>query len=292
MKYPRWLILLPLAGCSLPDPTPPSAEFLLADAGSTYWVRSGPRGISARTSPLILTSANNRFYEVYVGEVTRSYDDALFTREPIYSRDLLSGREKIRWEEARVADWEKAYLRRHPNARLLDPEDNGDDVNTAASAESDILAVVGPYILYDRRTLLERDDFQKSDSAREAIDIRSGESVPLEAVVRDSSILGVGAVREHDKVRWRHSGYDVIATWDDDRSESQVILRDRRGREWPLGYVSARLPRIFWLDEPRVDTRVRTALSAAFDDARADDINTQLVLNAHAGQGRLASIIQ
>jgi len=295
MKYPRWLILLPLAGlqlagCSLPDPTPPSAEFLLADAGSTYWVRSGPRGISARTSPLILTTANDRFYEVYVGEVTRSYDDALFTREPIYSRDLLSGREKLLWEEGRVADWEKAYLRRHPGARLLDPDADGDDVNTAASAESDILAVVGPYILYDRRILLERDDFQQSDSAREAIDLRSGHSVPLEVVVRDSSILGAGAVREHDKVRWRHSGYDVIATWDDDRSESQVTLRDRRGHEWPLGYVSARLPRIFWLDQPRVDTRVRTALSEAFDDARADDVNTQLALNA--GSVHLASFIQ
>lgn len=290
MKYPRWLILLPLFGCSLPDPTPPSAEFLVADAGSTYWVRSGPRGISARTSPLILTSANNRFYEVYVGEVTRSYEDALFTREPIYSRDLLSGREKLLWEDAKVAAWEKAYLRRKPDARLLEPDDNGDDVSTAATAESDILAVVGPYILYDRRVSLERDDFQQSDSSREAIDVRSGAPVALQALVRDSSVLGAGAVRENDKVRWRHPGYDVIARWDDDRAESQVVLRDHRGREWPLGYVSARLPRIFWLDEPRVDTRVRTALAEAFDDARADDIDTQLVMNP--GTRRLASLIQ
>lgn len=290
MKYPGWLILLPLVGCSLPAPTPPSAEFLLADAGSTYWVRSGPRGISARTSPLIITSANGRFYEVYVGEVTRSYDDALFTREPIYSRDLLTRREKLLWEEARVADWEKAYLSRNPDARLLDPDEGGDDVNTAATAESDILAVVGPYILYDRRVLLERDDFQQTDSSRGAIDIRSGASVALASLVRDSSILGAGAVRERDKVRWRHSGYDVIARWDAERAESEVVLRDRRGHEWPLGYVSARLPRIFWLDEPRVDRRVRTALSAAFDDARADDIDTQLVTNT--GVRRLASLIQ
>ena len=282
MKYPRWLILLPLIGCSIPAPTPPQAEFLLADAGSTYWVRSGPRGISARTSPLIITSANDRFYEVYVGEVTRSYDDALFTREPIYSRDLLTGREKLLWEDTKVADWEKAYLSRNPDARLLDPDEGGDDVNTAATAESDILAVVGPYILYDRRVLLERDDFQHSDSSRGAIDIRSGAPVALPSLVRDSSLLGAGAVRERDEVRWRHSGYDVIARWDEERAESEVVLRDRRGHEWPLGYVTARLPRIFWLDEPRVDTRVRTALSAAFDDARADDIDTQLVKNPGA----------
>lgn len=290
MKYPCLLILLPLAGCSLPSPTPPSAEFLVADAGRTYWVQSGPRGISARISPLILTRANNRFYEVYSGEVTRSYDDALFTREPIYSRDLLSGREKMLWDESRVADWEKAYLRRNPAAHLLDPDVDGDAVVTAASAETDILAVVGPYVLYDRRVTLEREDFQQSDSSTEAIDIRSGASVALDALVRDSSILGPGAVRERGSIRWRHSGYDVIARWSEERSENDVILRDLRGREWPLGQVSARLPRIFWLDDPRVDTRVRTALSAAFDDARADDVETQVVSNPGVRRLALASI--
>ena len=290
MKYPVWLLLLPVLGCSLPAPTPPSAEFLVADAGSTYWVRSGPRGISARNSPLILTSANNRFYEVYVGEVTRSYDDALFTREPIYSRDLLSGREKLLWEDVKVAAWENAYLKRTPKAHLIDPEDDGGEVVTAATAESDILAVVGPYVLYDRRVTLERENFQHSDSSRDAIDIRSGSQVELSALVRDTSILGAGAVREKDKIRWRHSGYDVIARWDQDRAESQVFIRDLRGHEWPLGYVGARLPRIFWLDQPRVDTRVRTALAEAFDDARADDVDTQMVLNP--GVRRLASLIQ
>ena len=290
MKYPRWLILLPILGCSLPAPTPPSAEFLLADAGSTYWVRSGPRGISAKTSPLILTTANNRFYEVYVGEVARSYDDALFTREPIYSRDLLTGQEKLLWEERKVAEWEKAYLKQNPNARLLDREDNGDDIITSATSESDILAVVGPYVLYDRRLDLERADFQRSDSSRQAIDIRSGAAVELAAVVRDSSVLGAGAVREKDRIRWRHSGYDVIARWDDERAENEVVIRDLRGHEWALGYVSARLPRIFWLDQPRVDRRVRTKLAEAFEDARADDVETQLVVNP--GSRRLASAIQ
>jgi hypothetical protein len=284
MKYPRWLFLLPLAGCSLPAPTPPSAEFLVADAGSTYWVRSGPRGISARTSPLILTSANNRFYEVYVGEETRSYQDAIFTREPIYSRDVLSGRKKLLWEESRVAAWERAYLKRNPTARLLDPEeDNDDDVNVSATGESDILAVVGPYVLYNRRLMLERDDFEQADSSREAIDIRSGEAVTINSLVRDTAILGAGAVRETDKVRWRHSGYDVIARWDDERGESEVLLRDMRGHEWPVGYVDARMPRIYWLDEPRVDSRLRNALVSAFDEARADDFDTQLVQHREKG---------
>lgn len=280
MKSPRWLLLLPLMGCSLPAPTPPSAEFLLADAGSTYWVRSGPRGINARTSPLILTSADNRFYEVYVDEETRSYEDAIFTREPIYSRDLLTGRKKLLWQEPRVTAWEKSYLTANPSARLLDPDEDGsDDVSVAASGESDILAVVGPYVLYDRHLTLEKENFEQSDSSRSAIDVRTGQTVPLEAVVRDTSVLGAGAIRETDKVRWHHSGYDVIARWDDERNESQVVLRDLRGHEWPLGYVGSRLPRIFWLDEPRVDPGLRRALLTAFDDARSDDYETQLVSN-------------
>jgi hypothetical protein len=290
MKYPRWVILLPILGCSLPAPTPPSAEFLLADAGSTYWVHSGPRGISARTSPIILTRANNRFYEVYVGEVTRSYEDALFTREPIYSRDLLSGREKLLWEDRKVTDWEKTYLRNNPGARMLDPDDDGGEVLISGSAESDILAVVGPYVLYDRRVSLERENYQQADSSRQALDIRTGASVALESLVRDSAVLGAGVLRERDRLRWRHPGYDVIARWDDDRAENEVLIRDMRGHEWPLGYVSSRLPRLYWLDEPRVDSRLRTALSEAFDEARADDIDTQLVLD-HTVR-RLVSVIE
>jgi hypothetical protein len=281
MKYPSWLCLLPLAvGCSLPVPTPPSAEFLVADAGSTFWVRSGPHGVTARNSPLILTSADNRFYEVYVGEVTRSYEDAIFTREPIYSRDLLTGRKKLLWEESKVAAWEKAYLTRNPDARLLEPDEEGsDDVSVAATSESDILAVVGPYVLYNRRVTLERGNFQASDSSKDAIDIRSGTSIALDALVKDTSILGAGAVREAESVRWRHSGYDVIARWDDDRGESEMVIRDMRGHEWTLGYVSTRLPRIFWLDQPRVDGKLRSALVNAFDDARSDEFETQLVMS-------------
>lgn len=298
MRPRIWLLLIPAMACSLPAPQPPAAEFLVADAGSTYWVSSGPKGIDARSSPLILTSADNRFYEVYVDEETRSYDDAVFSREPIYSRDLLSGNKKLLWDERRIAEWEKAYLTANPKAQLLAPDDEGsDDVSVSGSAESDILAVVGPYVLYERRATLEKENFEQSDSAREAIDVRTGATIPLQAIVRDTSILGAGAIRNGDAVTWHHSGYEVVARWDKERGESQVVLRDLRGHEWPLGYLSSRLPRIFWLDQPRVDVKLRHALAAAFDDARSDDLDTQLVIERrrparrHHGNGvvKLAS---
>lgn len=278
MRSSGLLLLIPLIGCSLPAPTPPRAEFLVADASTTYWVKSGPRGISARTSPMILTNAGDRFYEVYVGEVTRAYEDAIFIREPIYRRDLLSGDSKILFEDSRISAWEKTYLKRNPEARLLaDEEDTWEDVSVAATGESEILAVAGPYLLFDRWATLERETFTQADSGRTAIDIRSGKSIPLNTLARDTAALGGGAVKDDDGIRWRHRGYDVLARWDDDRDETAIVLRDRRGREWPLGYVDTRLPRIFWLDDPGVDGKLRTALVTAFEEARADDAETHLV---------------
>ena len=248
----------------------------MADGSSTYWVRSSPSGISSRLSPMILTSADSRFYEVYVDEVTRSYEDAIFTREPIYSRDLLTGHKKLLYEDSKVTAWEKMYLTSNPRARLLDPDEDGsDDVSVAATGESDILGVAGPYVLYNQRLTLEKTNFEQSDSSRAAVDIRSGETVPIGSLVRDTALLGAGGVREGNLVRWRHAGYDVIARYDTTRAETVVILRDLRGHEWAVGYVDSRLPRIFWLDEPRVDPKVRTALNHAFESATEKDEDEQ-----------------
>ena len=278
MRNSSLLALIPLIGCSFPSPTPPTAEFLVADASSTYWVKSGPGGISARTSPLILTNADNRFYEVYVGEVIRSYEDAIFTREPIYRRDLLSGDSKLLFEDVRILAWEKSYLEGNPGARLLDEEEDGDeDLVISAMGEAEILAVAGPYVLFDRWLTLERQDFQQADSARAAVDIRSGEPIPLATVASDSAAFGAGGAREKTGVRWRHGDYDVLARWDDERHETAIVLRDPKGREWGLGYVGSPLPRVFWLDDPRVDGKLRNALAAAFEHARADDAGTYLV---------------
>jgi len=249
--------------------------------------------VSSRTSPLILTAADSRFYEVYVEEITRSYEDAIFTREPIYSRDLLTGRKKILFEDNKGAAWEKMYLTGNPQARLLDPDEDGsDDVSVAATGESDILGVAGPYVLYNRRITLEKSNFEQSDSSRGAIDIRSGETVPINALVRDTAVLGAGGVREGNLVRWRHAGYDVVARYDTSRAETIVALRDLRGHEWPLGYVDSRLPRIFWLDEPRVDPKVRTALNHAFENATESDEDEQFASRRPKAQSqhvRLAS---
>lgn len=276
MRTLCWLLILPLAGCSLPDPKPPAAEFLVADGSSTYWVKSGPSGIHARVSPLILTRAGGRFYEVFVGQSTRSYEDALFSGEPIYRRDLVTGESTLLWQDERISAWERAYLASHPAARLLDPDEESDDVSVFATGESEILGIVGPFILYTHRSNLENLHSQRADTARGVIDVRIGKPVPIAALAIDTAAMSDGGVRENGGLRWRHAGYDVIARLDTTRNETQVILRDLRKNHWTLGYVKSPVPRIFWLDEKRVDPRIRSAIGDAFDGALSDEDLTQL----------------
>lgn len=276
MRNLRWLVVLPLIGCSLPAPQPPSAEFLVADGSSTYWVKSGPAGIHARVSPLILARADGRYYEVFVGESSRSYEHAYFSGEAIYRRDLMTGDSTVLWEDSRIDAWERVYLAHHPSARLLDPDEDGPDVALSATGEADIVGIVGPYVLYMHRSTLENSAVQQADTARGILDVRVGKAVAMAALAQDTAAISNGGIREKGVVRWRHSGYDVIARFDTTRRQTEVVLRDLRHREWTLGYVDSPVPRIFWLDEPRIDARVRTAISHAFEGALSDEDMSQL----------------
>jgi hypothetical protein len=279
MRNHSWLILLPLAGCSLPAPRPPAAEFLVADGGSTYWVTSGASGIHARVSPLILTRAGGRYYEVFVAEQTRSYQDAVFSAEPIYRRDLVTGDTTLLWEDSKISAWEKVYLARNPSAQLMDPGDDGDDdaVALTATGEADIVGVVGPYVLYSHRSMIESSEMEQADTARGILDVGRAKAVGVSTLVSDTASISGGGVREGEFMRWGHAGYDVLSRFDSTRRQSEMMVRDARKRVWKLGYVNSRLPRIFWLDEPRVDARVRPALVQAFEGALSDEEMSQLV---------------
>jgi hypothetical protein len=277
MRYLGTLVLAAVAGCSSPSPAPPTAEFLVTDGGSTYWVKSAATGIHARVSPLILTRAGGRYYEVYVGEETRSYEDAVFTREPIIRRDLLTGDSAVLFEDGQVETWERQYLARNPAARLLDPDEDGEDqVSYAATSEADIVGVLGPYVLYTHRSLVETSDIEKADTARGIVDVRFGKPVAVSTIARDTAALEGGGIRDGHDVTWTHDGYEVVARYDTDRDQTKLLLRDARRHEWPLGYLRSRRPRVFWLDQPRLDARVRSAITEAFDGALSDDDRVQL----------------
>jgi hypothetical protein len=68
----------------------------------------------------------------------------------------------------------------------------------------------------------------------------------------------------------------VIARFDTARAQSEMMLKDKRRHIWKLGFVNSAVPRIIWLDEPRVDSKIRTALAHAFEGAISDDDLSQL----------------
>jgi len=245
-------------------------------------------------SPLILTRAGGRYYEIFVGETTRSYQDAVFSAEPIYRRDLVSGDTTVLWKDPKISDWEKVYLAKNPAAQLLDPGDDNDQdaVSLSATGESDILGVVGPYVLYTHSATIESPDTERADTARGVLDMRIAKPVSIASIVGDTASISGGGIREKDLTRWPHHGYDVIARYDSERHQSEMLIRDQSSHLFKLGYVNSRVPRIFWLDEPRVDARTRSAIAQAFEGALSDEEMSQLVARRHTRSGSLPALTQ
>ena len=280
-------------GCALPPPPPPAAEFLVSAGDQTYWVRSDKSGLKIRGSPLILARTGNRYYEIYVSEIDRSFPRALLSGERVFRRELASGDSAVIFDDTTIVKMAEDYHRQHPYAPLLGPDDDPDDnVDVTAVGETDILNVLGPYVAIEHRLSVERvGDHDVDDTTRTVIDLRSGKPVALDRMLRDSSVreaVGEGGLVNR---RWRHAGYDVVSHYDSVQRANALSLRDRRGREWRLGFVSSTFVQIFWLDKPRLDAQTRQALARAFNDATAYGQRMQQVsrkLRPHTSKPRLA----
>lgn len=74
------------------------------------------------------------------------------------------------------------------------------------------------------------------------------------------------STREREE-HWSHRDYVVKAIYDTSARPVRMVLVDSTGREFAIGGVSAPVHRIYWLDDPPIDKRQRTALTRAFDEA-------------------------
>lgn len=129
------------------------ADFLLTTADSTYWVSSGPNGLRVRSAPILITRSDGRLREVYTTDVDRSYFDAVFVGQRLFSRDLVRGDSVELMADTVVPALEAKFRREHPKEQLLDAdEDPADDPSISASASIDILDVHGPYISFEYHT--------------------------------------------------------------------------------------------------------------------------------------------
>ena len=269
MRHLTLFLAAVTVGCALPPPPPPQAEFLVSAGDQTYWVRSDNSGLRVRGSPLILARTGGRYYELFVGEVDRSFPKALLSGERIFRRDLSTGDSTLIYEDTAIVHLAELYQRQHTAAPALGPDDDPEDnVDITAVGETDILNVLGPYVALEHRLSIDRnDDHDQDDTTRTVIDLRNGKTVAFEHMLRDSTVQEAAGEGGLVNRRWRHDGYDVVSRYDSVHKANALILRDRRGREWRLGLVESSFVQVFWLDKPRIDSRTRRALAHAFNDA-------------------------
>ena len=181
-----------LVGCA-PSAKPPAAEFLVAAGDSTYWVRTDTTGVRVRGSPILLARYGGRFYEVYVTDDDRSFADANFVGQRIYRRDLVHGDSVLVFEDSIVPRMADAYAADNPEARRLDPDEDGaEDPLSSTEAEVTILDVHGPYLSYDYHVDVEtRTGPAWHATRRGVVDLRSGRSATLASLFGDSAAARV-----------------------------------------------------------------------------------------------------
>jgi len=245
------------------------AEFLVSAGDQTYWVRSDNSGLRIRGSPLILARTGGRYYEIFVGEIDRSFPKALFSGERVFRRELASGDSAVIYDDTTIVKLAAGYQRQHPRAEMLGPDDDPDDsIEVTAVGETDILNVLGPYVALEHRLSVERaDEHDQDDTTRAVIDLRDGKPVPFDHMLRDTTVQEAAGEGGLVNRRWRHDGYDVVSHYDSAHKANTLAMRDHRGREWKLGLIGSSYVQIFWLDKPKLDAQTRHALARAFNDA-------------------------
>jgi hypothetical protein len=258
-----------IVSCSRRNPEPPDAEFLVATADSAFWVSSGEHGIRVKAVPMTLALFNGRFHEVFVAQLDRSFDDAIFTGERVYVRDLQSNDSSIVYDDTAIVAIAAQHARMYPDAIPLNPDDaTPDDPMIAASGETDILEVRGPYALLEHRVEYEMQGGGQHDTVRTAVDLRTGAAATSATMRRDAASVDSNLVRTVPR-RWTRKGYTVSVRSASDGSVL-IALGDRSRNIWPLFTVGS-APRVYWLDHPAMSATARRALMRAFNSAASYD---------------------
>lgn len=268
-----------LASCFGRAPNPPDAEFLVATADSAFWVHSGSDGIRIKAVPMTLTRFNGHFHEVFIAGLDRSFDDAIFTGERVYVRDLQSNDSTLVYDDTAIVTMAARHTRAYPDATPLGLDDETpSDPKVSASGETDVLEVRGPYALLEHRSAYEMPAGGQHDTVHTAVDLRTGAAATQSAMSHDSVADDSNVVRDAPR-SWTRKGYKLNVRTAGEGSVS-ISLRDDASRSWPLFSVSAH-PRLYWLDDPAIDGATRRALIHAFNSAAAYDEAVKYVKYMH-----------
>jgi hypothetical protein len=180
-----WTLLL-VAACGRGDHgtaataggPPPHAEFLVATQDSTFWIATKGSTVRTRGVPITLAQYDGRFFEIYLADDDRSYQDALLVGFRVYRRDLIAGDSALVFEDSIVPRIAREYASAHPSARRLSPDQDGsEDPSTQAMADLQVIDVHGPYLSYEYHVDLQARGAEPWHATRRGvIDLRSGRS--------------------------------------------------------------------------------------------------------------------
>ena len=218
---------------------------------------------------MTLARFGGHFHEVFIADLDRSFDDAVLTGERVYVRDLQSNDSTLVYDDTTIVAMAARHARAYPDATPLGPDDDTPtDPRISVSGETDILEVRGAYALLEHRSRYDMPAGSQHDTVHAAVDLRTGAAATQGAMSRDSVSDDSNVVRTVPR-NWERKGYTLYVRGVGAGSVS-LSLRDTERHLWPLFTVSAH-PRVYWLDNPAIDTVARRALVRAFNSAAAYD---------------------
>jgi hypothetical protein len=181
------LLAVCLAACrgrEVDSVRPPQADFVVAAGDSSYWVTSAGGRVSVRGAPLELARVDGRFYEVYVADDDRSFEDAVLVGQRIYRRDLITGDSMLVYEDTVVPRLAALYARTHPEDVPLQPSDQpNEDPLWQATTTIDLVELHGPFLSYTLHADVEREDTAPWHTTRRGvIDLSTGRPASLARV--------------------------------------------------------------------------------------------------------------
>ena len=196
----------------------PAAEFIIAAGDSAFWVTSTSGTPHLRGAPLSLARVSGHFYELYVVDDDRSFEDAVLIGQRVYRRDLVSGDSLLVFQDTLVPRIARLYAREHPGDRPLRDDDEGTAQPLwTATSTVDLGRVMGPFVSYALHADVQRDRAPLwHTTSRGVLDLSAGRSATLAAVAgpAEQNVTRARSVAVRtllDSIRGAGSGIPILS---------------------------------------------------------------------------------